>query len=88
MIALLLYLIGLISALVTLVVIGFDGQAIAAQVTAAYNSGLPNLLPALGKIATGYSWALTPFLGGLLLMGFARIMVLLGAINRALRHPV
>jgi hypothetical protein len=28
-----------------------------------------------------------PFLGGLLLMGFARIIMLLGSINRALRGP-
>ena len=54
---------------------------------AAYNSGLSNMLPALGTAASSLSWALTPFLGGLLLMGFARIMILLGSINRALRGP-
>ncbi|MEQ1768282.1 MAG: hypothetical protein ABL879_00425 [Devosia sp.] len=88
MIAFLLYLIGLISAVVTLVVVGLDWQAIYTSVLSAYNSGLPNVLPAIGRIATSYSWALGPFLGGLLLMGFARIMILLGSINRALRHPV
>lgn len=88
MIAFLLYLIGLVSALVTLVIVGFDAPAIYNQLTAAYNLGLGNLLPAAGRIANGYGWALMPFLGGLLLMGFARILVLLGAINRALRHPV
>jgi hypothetical protein len=88
MIALLLYLIGLVSAVVTAALIGFDAVSIANQLSAAYNLGPENLLPAIGRIASGYSWALMPFLGGLLLMGFARIMVLLGAINRALRHPV
>jgi hypothetical protein len=88
MIAFLLYLIGLISAVATLVVIGFDWQAIWTGMVTAYNSGWQNLLPAVGRIAGGYAWALTPLLGGLLLMGFARIMILLGSINRALRNPV
>jgi hypothetical protein len=87
MIAILLYLIGLVSALVTVVVVGFEVPAIYTQLLAAYSSGLPNVLPALGAIATGLSWALMPFLGGLLLMGFARIMILLGSINRGLRGP-
>jgi len=87
MIALLLYLIGLVSALVTIVVVAFDAPNLYAAVMAAYNSGLDNVLPALGRIASGLNWALTPFLGGLLLMGFARIMMLLGSINRALRGP-
>ncbi|HWA20080.1 MAG TPA: hypothetical protein VG757_13910 [Devosia sp.] len=88
MIAILLYIIGLVSALVTLVMVGFDAPAIYSQLMVAYNSGVENLLPAAGRIATSYNWALTPFLGGLLLMGFARVIVLLGAVNRALRHPV
>ena len=87
MIAILLYLIGLVSALVTLVVVGFDAPAIYAALLAAYNSGLANVPPALAKVAVSLSWALAPFLGGLLLMGFARIMILLGSINRALRGP-
>ena len=87
MIALLLYLIGLVSAVVTVVVVAFDAPNIYATLMAAYNSGLGNVLPALGQVASGLGWALTPFLGGLLLMGFARIMMLLGSINRALRGP-
>jgi hypothetical protein len=87
MIALLLYLIGLVSALVTVVVVAFDAPLIYASVMTAYNSGLNNVLPELGRIAASLNWALTPFLGGLLLMGFARIMILLGSINRALRGP-
>ena len=48
MIAILLYLIGLVSAVVTLVVVGFEVPAIYTALMAAYNSGLPNVLPALG----------------------------------------
>lgn len=87
MIAILLYLIGLVSAVVTVVVVGFEAPAIYTTLLAAYNSGLNNILPALANVATGLSWALMPFLGGLLLMGFARIMILLGSVNRALRGP-
>jgi hypothetical protein len=87
MIALLLYLIGLVSAVITIVVVAFDAPNIYATIMTAYNSGLGNVLPALGRIASSLGWALMPFLGGLLLMGFARIMMLLGSINRALRGP-
>jgi hypothetical protein len=87
MIAILLYLIGLVSAVVTLVVVGFELPPIYTALMTAYNRGLSNVLPALGSAAASLSWALTPFLGGLLLMGFARIMILLGSINRALRGP-
>ena len=87
MIAILLYLIGLVSALVTVVVVGLDASPIYASLLAAYQSGAENLLPALGVAARGLGWTLMPFLGGLLLMGFARIMILLGSINRALRGP-
>jgi hypothetical protein len=87
MIALLLYLIGLISAVVTVVLVGFDAQSIYQTLMTAYNSGLDAVLPALGTVAQSISWALTPFLGGLLLMGFARIMMLLGSIRHALKGP-
>ena len=87
MIAILLYLIGLVSAVVTFIVVGFDAPSIYYSLINAYNSGAQNVLPALGRAASGLNWALMPFLGGLLLMGFARIMMLLGSINRALRGP-
>jgi hypothetical protein len=87
MIAILLYLIGLIAAVVTAIAVGFEAPAIYNSLMAAYNSGTQNVLPALGAAAAGLGWALMPFLGGLLLMGFARIMMLLGSINRALRGP-
>jgi len=87
MIAILLYLIGLVSAVATVVVVGFQAPAIYASVMAAYAGGIADVLPALGRVASGLDWALTPFVGGLLLMALARIMILLGSINRALRGP-
>lgn len=87
MIAILLYTIGLISAVVTVVLVGVDATAIYQTLLGAYDSGLDALLPALGNVAQAHAWALTPFLGGLLLMGFARIMMLLGAIRHALKGP-
>jgi hypothetical protein len=87
MIAILLYVIGLISALVTLVLVGFDAPSVYQTVMTAYGAGLDQVLPALGTVATAHSWALMPFLGGLLLMGFARIMILLGSIRQALKGP-
>ena len=87
MIAILLYLIGLISAVITLVLVGADAPAIYNSLYAAYTAGLDHVLPALQAAAASLSWAFWPLLGGLLLMGFARIMMLLGSINRALRGP-
>jgi hypothetical protein len=87
MIAVLLYLVGLVAVFVTLVLIGSDYAALYASLTAAFSAETGNILPALSAIAAKLNWALTPFLGGLLLMGFARVMMLLGSINRALRGP-
>lgn len=86
MIAILLYLIGLVSAVVTVIVAAFDAPAIYSTLVNGYGSGA-DMLPLLGGIAARLNWALTPFVGGLLLMGFGRVMILLGSINRALRGP-
>ena len=88
MIAILLYLIGLVSVLVTLVFVGTDAPTIYQGLVAAYNaSGLNGIVPAIGSAVAHLNWALWPFLGGLLLMGFARIIMLLGAIRHALKGP-
>jgi hypothetical protein len=87
MTAILLYAIGLVTAAITVVVAALGAPDMVNALSAAYQSGLGNVLPALARIAGGLSWALAPFLGGLLLMGFARIIILLGSINRALRGP-
>ena len=60
MIAILLYLIGLISALVTVVLVGFDAPAIYYSILTAYNSGLNNVVPALARAAVELNWALVP----------------------------
>lgn len=87
MIAFLLYLIGLISTVVTVLLVGVQAPALYQSVAAVASGGLQPTLQAIERIAVGLNWALTPFLGGLLLMGFARIMMLLGSINRALKGP-
>jgi hypothetical protein len=87
MIAMLLYLVGLIAALVTLVLVGSDYAALYTSLNAAFTGTTANILPALGTIARNLNWAVAPFLGGLLLMGFARVMMLLGSISRALKGP-
>ena len=66
-----------------------DGQEVpgGSATNISHEVGSNQLLPGLGRIAAGFNWALMPFLGGLLLMGFARIMMLLGAIRHALKGP-
>lgn len=85
MIAILLYVIGFISAVATAVLVGFDVPNIYPAIVAAAGTGIETLLPALARAVVRLNWALYPFLGGLLLMGFARIIILLGSINRGLR---
>eukprot|EP01036_Dinobryon_divergens_P006669 gene6669-8855_t len=56
MIAILLYLIGLLSTLITLVRVGIEAPAIYAALYAAYEAGLDSVLPALEVTAAGLSW--------------------------------
>ncbi|RYE08233.1 MAG: hypothetical protein EOP22_14300 [Hyphomicrobiales bacterium] len=86
MIAILLYLIGLISAVVTVAVAAFEAPAIYTTLVNGFNSGA-DWLALLAGVAGRLNWALTPFIGGLLLMGFGRVIMLLGSISRALRGP-
>ena len=57
-------------------------------------SGAPRLLLRIEGASllvcalAGYAWAVGPIVGGLVLMGIARIIMLLGAINRSLRGQV
>lgn len=93
MIAVLLYVIGLVSAVVTAVMLGFEAQAFYDGLMAAIRMGgdsnaASTVLSYLQQVANLHQWVVMPLLGGLLLMGFARIMMLLGAINRAVRQGV
>ena len=85
MVAGLLYLVGLIAVLATLVVAGFGAPGQIDMVTRALNAPGGDLLGVLIEAARLLQWAVLPFVGGLALMGLGRIVMLLGAINRALR---
>jgi len=85
MIAGLLYLIGLIAVLVSIAIAGVRAPPAINQFTTAMDAGNANMLDLSLTIASTFSWAVLPVVGGLLLMGFARVIMLLGAINRSLR---
>ena len=85
MVAGLLYIVGLIAVVATLVVAGFGAPGLIQMINAALDTPGSDLLGALVDTARLLQWAVLPFVGGLVLMGLGRIVMLLGAINRALR---
>lgn len=85
MIAGLLYIIGLIAALITIAMVGYSAPPLIQAFMAGIEGPNANVLTALGDAARNLSWALGPFVGGIALMGLGRIIMLLGSINRALR---
>lgn len=85
MLAGLLYLIGLVSVLVNLALAGAQVPAAISQVTAAMDAGTANMVDVVIRASAGFAGYLWPLLIGLLLMGFARVIMLLGSINRSLR---
>ena len=85
MIAGLLYLIGLIAVLVSIAIAGVSAPPAITRFTTAMDTGTANMLNETLAIASTFGWAVLPVVGGLLLMGFARVIMLLGAINRSLR---
>ncbi len=85
MVAALLYVIGLIAVVATLVVAGFGAPGLIQMINGALDSPGSDLLGALVDVARLLQWAVLPFVGGLVLMGLGRIVMLLGSINRALR---
>ena len=85
MVAGLLYVVGLIAVLATLVVAGVHAPAQIDMINAALDAPGGDLLGALIEAVRLMQWAVMPFVGGLVLMGLGRIVMLLGAINRALR---
>ena len=84
MVAGLLYLIGLIAVLASVVVIGYGAPAMLQAFTTAMDSGT-DMVGVVGGLLAQLHWAVTPIVGGLVLMGLGRIILLLGAINRSLR---
>lgn len=85
MIAVLLFVIGLVAVLVSIALIGFGAPDLIAGFNAASAAPSADMLGLVADLARGLSWAVTPIVGGLVLMGLARIIMLLGAINRSLR---
>jgi hypothetical protein len=80
----LLFVIGLLSVLASLGFIGLAAPDLLARVNAATAANADMLATALA-IGRDLQWAVTPIVGGLLLMAVSRIIVLLAAINRSLR---
>jgi hypothetical protein len=85
MVAGLLYIVGLIATLVTIVMVGYSAPTLIQGFLAAIDGPSADYIGAASTFARGLSWALAPFVGGLVIMGIGRIIFLLGAINRALR---
>ena len=84
MVAGLLYLIGLIAVLISIVIIGYGAPTMIQSFTAAMDAG-ENVFSTIAILAGSLTWALWPVIGGLALMGFARVIMLLASINRSLR---
>lgn len=85
MVAILLFFAGLVSVLVTVVAVGFNGPALISALSSALQGPTPGMVDGLVHIGLSLQWAVAPLVGGLVLMGIARIIMLLGAINRSLR---
>ena len=85
MVAGLLYLIGLVAVLLSIAIIGYGAPAMIQTFTAAMDAGSQNMFGVVASLAASLNWAVTPIVGGLVLMGLGRIIMLLGSINRSLR---
>lgn len=85
MIAGLLYLIGLITLLACIAVAGYGAPSMIASFTAAMDAANANMFEVVADLAGGLAWAIWPGVIGLALMGFGRIIMLLGSIDRSLR---
>ena len=84
MVAGLLYLIGLVAVLISILVMGYGAPPMIQNFTAAMDRG-ENVFSTIAVLANSLGWAVTPIIGGLVLMGLGRIIMLLAAINRSLR---
>lgn len=85
MVAGLLYLIGLITVLVCVAIAGYGAPAMVASFTAAMDVGNANMFEVVADLAASLAWTIWPGITGLALMGFGRVIMLLGAISRSLR---
>lgn len=85
MVAGLLYLIGLIAVLASIALVGYAAPGMYQSFSAAMDAGNQNIIALIGSTLAPITWSLTYIVGGLLLMGVARIIMLLSSINRSLR---
>ena len=85
MIAGLLYLIGLIAVLASIAIAGYSAPALIQSFSAAMDAGSNNMFGVIAGLLATLTWAVTPIVGGLVLMGLGRVIMLLGSINRSLR---
>jgi hypothetical protein len=85
MVAGLLYLIGLITLLACIAIAGYGAPTMIASFTAAMDAGNANMLEVVADLAVSLAWTIWPGMTGLALMGFGRVIMLLGSINRSLR---
>jgi hypothetical protein len=85
MLAGLLYLIGLVTVLVNIAIAGYRVPAAVTQFTAAMDAATSNMVDESIRIAAQFGSFVWPVLIGLALMGFGRVIMLLGSINRSLR---
>jgi len=85
MVAGLLYIAGLIATLVTLVMVGVAAPTLIQNFTAGLNAPGSDLIANIVDTGRALSWAVLPFVGGLAVMGFGRMLMLLRSIDRALR---
>jgi hypothetical protein len=85
MVAGLLYLVGLIATLATIVMVGYGAPPLIQGFNAALAAPGADMIGIVIETLRALSWAVAPFVGGLVLMGLGRIIMLLRSIDKALR---
>jgi hypothetical protein len=85
MVAGLLYVVGLIATLATIGMVGYGAPALLQSFNAAVGAPNADMVGAVLDTLRALNWAVAPFVGGLVLMGLGRIVMLLRSIDRALR---
>lgn len=88
MLAGLLYFIGLVTVLVNLALAGYLVPGAITEFTTAMDAGTADMVVQGTRIAARFVVYAMPLLTGLVLMGFGRVIMLLGSINRSLRGQV
>jgi len=85
MVALLLYGVGFLTTLATLALVVLDLPRVLEAFRTSFSAADAGILDSVLATVPLLGWALWPLIGGLLMLGFGRMIMLLAAINRALR---